>query len=74
MNADLLAESLRRKEACRREAKAMTWPQKIAAIERMREASALARAGMRATRACRVARSAQSNFTLLGCCQDPKSC
>ena len=51
MNADLLAEALRRKEASRREARAMTWPQKIAAIERMREASALARAGMRATRA-----------------------
>lgn len=51
VKADLLAEALRRKEACRREATAMTWPQKVAAIERMREASALARAGMRATRA-----------------------
>lgn len=51
IKADLLAEALRRKEARRREAKAMTWPQKVAAIERMREASVLARAGMRATRA-----------------------
>lgn len=51
---DLLAEALRLKAAYRRQAKAMTWPQKVAAIERMREASALAKAGMRATRATRT--------------------
>jgi hypothetical protein len=48
---DLLTEALRHKQAYRREAMAMTWPQKVAAIERMREASVLAKAGMRATRA-----------------------
>lgn len=43
----VLADALRRKEAARVAARALQWPQKVAAIERMREASRIAKEGMR---------------------------
>ena len=51
----LLDRILADKAAQRLEALASSWPEKIATIERLRDASALARAGMAATRAKRAA-------------------
>ena len=49
-HTDLLAEVLRMKAAYRLVAKAKSWPEKAAAVERMRTASRLAKEGMRKTR------------------------
>ena len=51
-----LADALRRKEQARMLARALSWPEKVDAIERMREASRLAREGMRQTEKRKVAR------------------
>lgn len=47
----LLEIVIRDKEAARRAARARTWPEKVAAIERLRDATRLAKAGMTRTKA-----------------------
>jgi hypothetical protein len=49
-SVDLTAEVVRMKAAYRLEANAKSWPEKVASIERMRLASAMAKEGMRKTR------------------------
>jgi hypothetical protein len=68
VSTDLLERILADKNARRIQARAKSWPEKIATIERLREVSKLAREGMRRAKAANSFRSEDGKvFSVTAC-------